>query len=158
MSSDFIATPPEGTAAEAVIDAPSRLVVFEAGGELYGVDGSVVREIVPIAACTRIPGAPEHVMGLMNLRGTLLTVLDLVHRMTGMPVMSDEASIAVLNPGGRAMGIAVDDVLDVADLEPGALEKAPLPLDGTVVRGLGHFGGRVVIVIDVHELVRQTLA
>jgi purine-binding chemotaxis protein CheW len=133
-------------------------VVFEAGGELYAVDGGAVREIVPVAACTRIPGAPAHVMGLMNLRGTLLVVLDLVHRMAGHPVMSEEASIAVVQSGGRQLGIAVDDVLDVTDLTPGELEQTPPPLDRTLARGLGHFAGRVVIVIDVHELVRQTLA
>lgn len=138
-----------------------RLMVVEAAGTLYGFDGDAMREIVPLTTATRIPGAPSYVLGLLNVRGTILTVIDFARRVAGdlAAVREDTASVVVVQGGGRLLGIAVDEVLDVQVLSSSHVEPPPTGLAGTgpLSRGLGHFGDRVVIVVDVDELVRQVL-
>jgi purine-binding chemotaxis protein CheW len=138
-----------------------RLLVLEGSESYYGVDTEAVREVVPAKSTTRIPGAPPFVRGLLNLRGTLVTVVDLSHRLGGKASAAAEPSVAVVQGGGRLLGLLVDDVLEVQELEEGALSPAPSGGEegrGVLVSGLGHFDGRVVLVVDVQELVRQTLA
>jgi purine-binding chemotaxis protein CheW len=134
------------------------LLVVEADGTLYGINGESLREIVSLVPIMRVPGAPPFVRGIMNVRGTMLTILDLPQRLSGARLREEGASIVVIQGGGRLLGLAVDDVLDVQAIPPTGLEPAPLTKVGALASGLGHFGDRVVIVIDVNELVRQVLA
>ncbi len=135
-----------------------ELLVVEADGALYGIDGESLREIVSLAPTMRVPGAPPFVRGIMNVRGTMLTVVDLPQRLSGAQLREETASIVVVQGGGRLLGIAVDDVLDVQSVPSAGLEQAPLTQADSLTLALGHFGDRVVIVIDVNELVRQVLA
>ena len=124
---------------------------------MYAVECTAVREIVPTSAATRIPGAPPHVRGLVNLRGTLITVVDLVQRLGARAARETDGSTIVLQAAGRLLGVAVDDVHEVETLPAAAMQPAPATPAGSMVQGMGHFGGAVVLVVDVHELVRQTL-
>ena len=139
-----------------------RLLVLEGKGTYYGVDTDAVREIVPARATTRIPGAPPFVRGLLNLRGALVTVVDLAQRLGGEPADVAEPSVAVVQgSGGRLLGLLVDDVHEVQEVDDDSLSPPPSPGrtgERPLVSGLGHFGDRIVLLIDVEELVRQTLA
>ncbi|MFN8572868.1 MAG: chemotaxis protein CheW [Gemmatimonadaceae bacterium] len=137
-----------------------RLLVVEAHGLLYGFDGEALREVVPLQGATRIPGAPPFVRGIMNVRGAMLTVIDFTKRVTDgqASLVEETASVVVVQGGGRLLGLAVDDVLDVQILSAAEVEPAPPARTGALARGLGHFGDRVVIIVDVNELVRQVLA
>src|SRR5262245_13090591 len=111
MSSDSTATPEPGGAGE-------RLLIVEVAGGLSGIDSSTVREIVGVLDATRLPGAPPHVRGVVNLRGQLLTVVDIGHRLTGAPSEGTKAegSIVVVSSSERALGLLVEDVHEVQDL------------------------------------------
>ncbi len=137
-----------------------RLLVVEAAGTLYGFDGEALREVVPLSPATRLPGAPPFVRGIMNVRGAMLTVVDFTQRVTDgkTRLAEDNASVVVVQGAGRLLGLAVDDVLDVQILSANEIEPAPPARSGALARGLGHFGERVVIIVDVNELVRQVLA
>ena len=139
-----------------------RLLVLEGKGTLYGVDTDAVREVVPSRATTRIPGAPPFVRGLLNLRGALVTVVDLAQRLGGEPAAAMESSVAVVQgSGGRLLGLLVDDVHEVQEVGAGELSPPPAPArpgEHAIISGLGQFGDRIVLLIDVEELVRQTLA
>src|SRR5688572_32361602 len=66
------------------LDVPvRRLVLFRLGDRLYGIDLGAVREILPVRRATRVPGAPAYIAGLINVRGTIVTVLDLASRAGG---------------------------------------------------------------------------
>lgn len=152
MSSTSTASPQPADA------KPRSLLVVEADGTLYGVDSGSLREVVSLSPTMRVPGAPSFIRGIMNLRGTMLTILDLPERLSGAALRDETASIVVVQGVGRLLGIAVDDVLDEQSIPPSGLEPPPLTNAGALARGLGHFGDRIVIVIDVDELVRQALA
>jgi purine-binding chemotaxis protein CheW len=84
---------------------------------VYGCDIDCVREIIPWRRATRLPGAPAHVQGLVNLRGSIITVLDLAARLEPDAPPPDEShagrSIILLAHGARVVGAAVDEVMDV---------------------------------------------
>lgn len=133
-----------------------RFLVVEMGGGLYGIDSTTVREIVTSLEAARLPGAPAHVRGVVNLRGQLLTVVDLGHRLTGKPSAGD-GSIVVIAAAERVLGLLVEDVHDVQELPVVPTEREVLARADGLLTGVGRLGDEVVLVIDIPELVRQTL-
>jgi purine-binding chemotaxis protein CheW len=134
------------------------MLLVELGDTLCGLDAAAVREIVPLLPATRLPGAPPWVRGVVNLRGQLLTVLDLRQRLTGTSVAGSDASTVVVEDSERILGLLVDDVRDVTALPVQPSSEATLAEAAGLVTGLGRLDDEVVLVIDVPELVRQTLA
>ena len=134
------------------------MLLFGLGEQTYGCDIATVREIIPRRATTRLPGAPAFVCGLINLRGTIVTVLDLGRRL-GRDAAKEDGSIILAEVGAKLVGIAVDDVMDVRPLTEDELESATADdARGGVVRGMGRLNDeRVVILLDVITLARQAL-
>ena len=139
--------------------AAARTLLFRAGGRVYGCDIAAVREIIPFRPATRLPGAPSYVQGLINLRGTIVTVLDLGARIDPSrdPLRGPGGSIILVVHGARVVGVAVDEVMDVqAIVEEPAGDRTGEVRDG-LVRGLGHLGDGVVVLVDIQTLVTQVL-
>ena len=139
--------------------ATARTLLFRVAGKVYGCDIDAVREIITYRRATRLPGAPPYVQGLINLRGTIVTVLDLGTRLdrTRPQVREAGGSIILAEHGTRVVGVAVDEVMDVQ-----AITEEPVDAVGDtrggLVRGLGHLeGDQVVVLIDIHTLVTQVL-
>jgi purine-binding chemotaxis protein CheW len=141
--------------------AAARTLLFRVAGGVYGCDIDAVREIIPYRRATRLPGAPSYVQGLINLRGTIVTVLDLGARLdrTRPQVRDVGGSIILAEHGTRVVGIAVDEVMDVRAIteEPVDASAGGGDTRGGLVRGLGHLDGDVVVLIDIHTLVTQVL-
>ncbi len=93
--------------------APERTLLFRAGDRTFGCGIDAVREIVPQRRATRLPGAPPSVQGLINLRGTIVTVVDLPLWLGGTRPAAADGSIVLVEHGSRVAGLAVDEVLDV---------------------------------------------
>ncbi len=132
----------------------TRALLFRVAGRVYGCALDLVREIIPMRPATRLPGAPPWVHGLINLRGTILTVLDLGARLDPAHDLTRDGSIIVVEVGGRMAGLAVGDVMDVA---PIAAQSASTPGADDLVLGMGHLGDTVVILLDVPALIGQVL-
>jgi purine-binding chemotaxis protein CheW len=97
---------------------------------------------------------------VINLRGQLLTLVDLGHRLTGSAAQAPEGSIVVVTTAERSLGLLVDDVHDVHDvqeLQVVPAEREVLARADGLLTGVGRLGDEVVLVIDIPELVRQTL-
>src|SRR5262245_44058611 len=122
------------------------LVLFGVGDLLCALPVSAVNEIVPATAAARIPGAPDGVEGLVNVRGRLLTVVD-ARRVLGRetPTSPAEPSILLLQVNGRPLGLLVDTVHDLTQVQADALEeRGALPgVDPRVVRSVGRIGDQV---------------
>ncbi len=139
--------------------AAARTLLFRVAGNVYGCDIDAVREIIPYRRATRLPGAPSHVQGLVNLRGIIVTVLDLGVRLDPSRSPMRDGSIILVGHGVRVVGVVVDEVMDVQSIpedpvDGGAHED---PLRGSLVRGLGHREEGVVVLLDIHALVTQVL-
>ena len=133
-------------------------LIVEAGGTLFGLEQALIREIVPARMITRLPGAPAAVRGLLNVRGTLVTVVDLAVRFGAGRTANDDASVVVAASQSRSLGLLVDEVHDVQSFADDALLASPAELADLAIAGLGHFGERIVLAVELHELARQTLA
>jgi purine-binding chemotaxis protein CheW len=136
-----------------------RAVLFRLGSVLWATPATLVREVIAAERPTRIPGADRIVAGLVNLRGTLLTVLD-GRRAVGLSDAEAEGgSILVLEQGGRAYGLSIDEVLDLIDVQPGDLTQgaAPAGLDPRLVRAHGRHGGRTFAVLNTEALFAPVL-
>ena len=141
--------------------APSTLL-FRAGGVLYGCDITTALEIIPLRPTTRLPGAPAYVRGLINVRGVIVTVLDLGVRLDESRAPVREGSILLVRHRERLVGVAVDEVVDVRglEMEPSRAGESGRggPLGGgAIVAGVATVGDGTVIVLDLEVLVRQVL-
>jgi purine-binding chemotaxis protein CheW len=125
-----------------------ELLVFDLGGQRYGLAVADVREIVPAVMPVPLPGAPAGVEGIINLRGVVVPVLDLRRRLrlpTRPPEVSDH--LVIVRAAGRLVALRVDraldlvrvapaDVDDVDGIGPSAARVARLPGDLVLIQDL----------------------
>jgi len=130
--------------------------VVVAGQQRFAWELSAIKEIVPARAVTRLPGAPVWVLGLLNLRGRVVTVADLAVRM-GLEAGTD-GSIVVLDVDGRMLGVRVDEVRSVANAEEAAVEpvEAARAADG-LVAGMVRLTEGPAALIDAAAFARSVL-
>ena len=141
-----------------VAAAGPQLLTFMLGGRLHACAVDGLREILVSRGTTRLPGAPPFVLGLLNLRGTLVSVLDVAARLDATVAPRADGHVIVLEVEGRLAGCRVDAVRRVRPRPP--LDPPPAvgnPEDGGVVMGIGEVDGEPVVVLDLSLLVRQTL-
>jgi purine-binding chemotaxis protein CheW len=138
-----------------------RFLLFGVAGRLCACDLDTVREIVPARAATRLPGAPEWVRGLINLRGMLVTVVDLAVRFGSDAEAGHSKSVIVVEAAGKSFGIGVDEVRDVQSVADDALEEVDAQrAAGGIIRGLAHVGvsgAETALIVDVEEIAKQAL-
>ena len=143
-----------------------RLLVFRVGNLACAAEVDQVREILPRLPTTRIPGAPPVVAGLVNVRGTLVTVVDGLRALgqePPQPPAAPQPTIIILEvPTGeteKLVGFTVDEVIDMLGPDAVALEdRAALPgIDPTLVRAVGRHNGQVFIVLNVAALLGPIL-
>lgn len=131
-----------------------RLVIFRLGPLVCAAHATSVREIIPAVRSTRIPGAAASVAGLVNLRGTLLTVVDARMAVGVADTGLAPESILVMEQGNRTFGLAVDEVLDLVEVAAADLAAGEgMPgVDPGLVEAVGHHGGRVFAVLDAKAM------
>jgi len=139
--------------------ATRRLIVFVVSGRSFACEMGAVREVVPSQAVTRLPGAPKEVCGLINLRGTIVTVLDLGHKLGHSACNTMEGLILLAEYGEKLVGLGVDDVRDILDVPVdnlSSLEKLA-EADSHIVTAVAEIEGQEVMVLDIKEVVREIL-
>lgn len=114
--------------------AEHRYMLVSTGGKLFALALDLVREVVTARPFTPLPGAPAWVSGIVNVRGRVVTVVDLSTRLR-LSAAADAGSrrVVVVRCGERDVGIAVDDVLRILRVQPATLEPLPpveAPSDG----------------------------
>ncbi|MEM1374455.1 MAG: chemotaxis protein CheW [Pseudomonadota bacterium] len=141
------------------IDASSaslELLSFTLAGQDYAVDIMLVREIRNWSKPTPLPKTPDYVRGVINLRGTVLPILDLARRLELEGETNDARSVyIVLNEGGRLFGITVDAVSDILTIPVGALQEPPSvggSLQDNCVKGLILDDERLIRVLATDRL------
>jgi purine-binding chemotaxis protein CheW len=126
-----------------------EVLAFQVAGEIYAVEMGNVREVVPLRGLTPVPCTPSFVLGVVNVRGELCTVMDL-KRIFGMPEcgLANATTVVVIRDERLEFGIAADVVLDVRQVAVADLAPPPATLSGVnadFVRGVSRDG---VIVVD----------
>lgn len=133
-------------------------LTFSLAGEEYGVDILAVREIRGWTRVTRIPQAPPHVLGVLNLRGAVVPVMDLRLRFgIERAEYGVNTVMIVVAVEDRLFGIVVDAVSDVIDIDPAAIKPVPdmgAIVDTRYLKGLATHVERMVMLLDVEKLMR----
>jgi purine-binding chemotaxis protein CheW len=133
-----------------------EFLTFRLGEEEYAIDILKVQEIRGYDAVTRIAGAPEFVKGVINLRGTIVPIVDLrIKLKMGTVEYTPFTVTIILNVGERVVGIVVDSVSDVVGMDAGQIRPAPdfaSGLDTSYILGLGTLDERMLIVVDIEKL------
>src|SRR4051794_39172175 len=151
----------------AAVDASSHQVLtFTLGDETYGVDILRVQEIRGYSTVTRIPQAPAHVLGVLNLRGSIVPIVDMRMRfnldraeytpLTVIIVLSVESAA-----GRRDIGVVVDGVSDVIDVASADIKPAPelgAQVSTEFIAGLAAVSGRMVMLLDIDTLIGVDVA
>lgn len=137
-------------------DAFEQLVVMEIANERYGVDIGAVNTIIRMQEITAIPRTPDFVEGVINLRGSIVPVIDLRKRLGVVVGDTTKASrIVVVEAADQVIGMIVDAVLETLRLANDAVEP-PSPVvssaDSAYVRGVGKQGNRLVILLDLAKV------
>jgi purine-binding chemotaxis protein CheW len=141
-----------------------KYMTFQLAQEVYGLQILRVREIIGLMDITRVPRAPPFVRGVINLRGRVIPVVDLRQKFGMPPVEATEQTVIIVvqvEAAGRSltMGVLVDLVLEVLDVQAGAIEPAPdlgsAQIAGDVILGVGKAGKHVVFLLDIAHVLTQ---
>lgn len=135
----------------------SRLVTFTLDGRLYGVDVEAVQEVLRGQPQTRIPLAPTSVSGLINLRGQVLSAIELRARL-GLPdrAADEEPMLVVVNVDGEPLALLVDSIGAVMDVDQEQFELPPDTLSGPsreLLTGAYKLEDRLLLALDVDRAV-----
>ncbi len=159
--------------ATAMIDAPAsklnrsetagttQIVSFRLADEEYGIEITNVQEIILVGEITRVPQAPPYVKGLINLRSTVIPIIDLRLRfgLTEEPP-SDNTRIMVVNVSGRVIGVIVDAVNEVLRISQDQIAPPPTTVAGLgrdYLIGLAKLEKRLLILLDITKIMRAEL-
>ena len=129
------------------------IATFHLGNGVFGLDTTLIQEVVMVGALTPVRHAPEHVAGIRNLRGRIITVIDLIVRLAlGSVEIGPESRILIADWKGEPVGLLVDRVADAIAVEADGLEPPPPNLHGVNMQKLlGVFpsGERLAALLDL---------
>lgn len=136
--------------------AASEFLTFRLGGEEYGIDILKVQEIRGYEEPTTIANAPDFIKGVINLRGTIVPIVDMrIKFRLGEARYDSFTVVIILNVADRVVGIVVDSVSDVMTLAATQVREAPEfagAMDTSYITGLGTVDERMLILIDIEKL------
>jgi len=133
-----------------------HIVGFKVGRETFGVPITSLHEIVRVPEITAVPDAPDFVEGVINLRGKIVSVLDLRKRLGETEIVASKRNrILVVEHNGRLAGLIVDSASEVLKIPATDVEPSPTEyLEGGLncVTGLGKYNGRLIVLLDMAKL------
>ncbi|WP_293867766.1 chemotaxis protein CheW [uncultured Alsobacter sp.] len=137
---------------------PERLVTFQSDSRAFGIDVSAVREIRGWQQTTPLPNSAEHVLGVINLRGSIVPVVDLRRRLgLGPTELSRSSVVIVTDIGDRLIGVLADAVSDIVDIQETDLQAAPA-IQGNgdeLVKTLAVKGPSVVALLELPAILNS---
>jgi purine-binding chemotaxis protein CheW len=133
-----------------------HIVGFQVGRETYGVPITSLHEIVRVPEITAVPDAPEYMEGVINLRGKIVSVIDLRKRLGEKKIGSSRRNrILVVEHKNKLAGLIVDSASEVLKIPATDVEASPTTLQegrANCVTGLGKYQGRLIVLLDMSRL------
>ena len=137
-------------------DPVTEWVTFKLDAEKYGIDVMRVREVLRNSEIAPVPGAPDFVLGIINLRGNVVTVIDTRKRFGLPPKETDDSTrIVILESDDDVVGMMVDSVAEVVDLRASAIETAPNvgnDESAKFIQGVSNLETGLLILVDLKKL------
>ena len=137
-------------------DEVLQWVTFKLDSETYGINVMQVQEVLRYSEIAPVPGAPTYVLGIINLRGNVVTVIDTRQRFGLNPAdISDNTRIVIIEAEKQVIGILVDSVAEVVYLKNSEIDDAPnVVIDDSArfIQGVSNREGELLILVDLNQL------
>lgn len=137
-------------------DPVLQWVTFRLDGETYGINVMQVQEVLRYTEIAAVPGAPSYVLGIINLRGNVVTVIDTRYRFNlQQGEVTDNTRIVIIETDRHVIGIMVDSVAEVVYLRQSEIESAPNvgnEESAKFIQGVCHKNDELLILIDLNKL------
>jgi purine-binding chemotaxis protein CheW len=135
------------------------LAVVGLNHEYYGMDLDEVRGFSEPRSVAPVPCCPRHILGLMNIRGDILTLVD-IRELLNMPIpdSAGSAKVVIIHTGKTPVGVAVDEVLDVIYLNPSLVTAAPAAVQSIseeYLKGMAPYGGKMLGILDLPRILDE---
>ncbi len=146
-----------GSAKSKTSDDPIlQWVTFKLAGETYGINVMQVQEVLRYSEIAPVPGAPPYVLGIINLRGNVVTVIDTRHRFgLNSGELTDNTRIVIIEADNHVVGILVDSVAEVVYLRQSEMETAPNvgnDESAKFIQGVCHKNDELLILVELDKL------
>lgn len=137
----------------------ARCVLFTLEDEIYGIHVKKIREVLRVGKIRKVAGTPANVLGVINVRGVIVTVVDtrIIYGMQPRPV-TDLSRIIIVEVGGEnTVGMLVDFVMEVRDIPESKFEPLSSTKDNAsrYIQGIAHYQDNVIILIDADNMLSQ---
>ena len=137
-------------------DEVLQWVTFQLDRETYGINVMQVQEVLRYTEIAPVPGAPDYVLGIINLRGNVVTVIDTRSRFGLQPAeVSDNSRIVIIEAEKQVIGIMVDSVAEVVYLRSSEIDVAPsvgTEESAKFIQGVSNRDGQLLILVDLNKL------
>ena len=137
-------------------DPVLQYVTFLLEDEIYGINVMQVQEVLRYSEIAPVPGAPSYVLGIINLRGNVVTVIDTRQRFGLMPAdVTDNTRIVIIEVDKQVIGILVDAVSEVVYLNQSEIEKAPnvgTEESAKFIQGVCHKDDKLLILVELDKM------
>ncbi|MEZ8517004.1 chemotaxis protein CheW [Vibrio cyclitrophicus] len=140
-------------------DEVLQWVTFQLEEETYGINVMQVREVLRYSEIAPVPGAPDYVLGIINLRGNVVTVIDTRSRFGLMQgEITDNTRIIVIESERQVIGILVDSVAEVVYLRSSEIDTTPsvgTDESAKFIQGVSNRDGKLLILVDLNKLLSE---
>ncbi|MCW8333057.1 chemotaxis protein CheW [Vibrio sp. SCSIO 43135] len=140
-------------------DEVLQWVTFQLEEETYGINVMQVREVLRYTEIAPVPGAPDYVLGIINLRGNVVTVIDTRSRFGLMEgEITDNTRIIVIESERQVIGILVDSVAEVVYLRSSEIDTTPsvgTDESAKFIQGVSNRDGKLLILVDLNKLLSE---
>ena len=144
---------------DAISDPVLQWVTYQLEDEVYGINVMQVQEVLRITEIAPVPGAPSYVLGIINLRGSVVTVIDTRSRFGLMPKETDDLSrIIIVEVNGNVIGMLVDSVAEVVYLHQSEIDTAPNVSNddsSRFIQGVCSREDYLLIIVDVDKFLSE---
>jgi purine-binding chemotaxis protein CheW len=148
-----------GHSSEAAEDPILQYVTFRLDDETYGINVMQIQEVLRYTEIAPVPGAPDYVLGIINLRGNVVTVVDTRQRFGLMAAdVSEQTRIVVLELEGQVIGVLVDSVAEVVYLRQSEIESAPNvgnEESARFIQGVCNKNGELIILVEFEKMLSE---
>jgi purine-binding chemotaxis protein CheW len=132
-----------------------QVVVFKVNEEQFAVEAAKVQSINDMMEITKVPKSAEYIKGLINLRGTIISLLDINLLLNIEKAEGSQENIIILNLQDESVGVTVDQVDEVLEIEEDLVERVETDRNKAYIKGVINFKDRIITLIDIAKLIEN---
>lgn len=131
-----------------------QLVIFKLGEEYFAVDTDKILSINDMMPITKVPKSPNYIKGLINLRGSIKSLVD-INLLLNIDSSKEQDNIIILKVDDEELGVTVDEVEEVIEIEEQKIQKLETHNSEAYIKGIIDLDGKLLTVIDIEKLINQ---